>query len=53
MIFLHLFNSSKITAGLTASLLDRQPGGPGIELGHLQVGEDFTLQFPLQTPLAN
>ena len=52
MIFLHLFDSSKTTAGLTASLFGRQPGGDRIELGHLQVGEDFTLQFPIETPLA-
>ncbi len=24
-----------------------------MQLGHLQVGEDFTLQFPIETPLAN
>ena len=53
MIFLHLFDSSKTTAGLTASLFGRQPGGDSIALGHLQVGEDFTLQFPIETPLAN
>jgi hypothetical protein len=53
MIFLHLFDSSKTTAGLTASLFGRQPGGDSVELGHLQVGEDFTIQFPIETPLPN
>jgi hypothetical protein len=51
MIFLHLFDSSKTTAGLTASLFARLPCGDSIELGHLQVGEDFTLQLPIETPL--
>jgi hypothetical protein len=53
VIFLHLFDSSKTTAGLAPSLFGREPGGDSTELGHLQVGEDFTLQFPIETPLAN
>lgn len=53
MIFLHLFDSSKTTAGFMASLFGRQSGGDCIEFGHLQMGKDFTLQFPIETPLAN
>ena len=35
----------------TASLFARLPCGDSIELGHFQVGEDFTLQLPIETPL--
>jgi hypothetical protein len=52
MIFLHPLDSSKTTAGVTASLFGPQPGGKSIVLGHLQVGEDFTPQFPVETRLA-
>jgi hypothetical protein len=52
MIFLHLFDCSKTATGLAASLFGRQPGGHGVEFSHLQVGEDFTLQFPIETPFA-
>jgi hypothetical protein len=53
MIFLHLFDSSKTTAGLTASLLWVETGGDCIEFRHFDVSADFTLQLPIQTPLTN
>src|SRR5579872_134955 len=53
VIFLHLLDSSKTTASHAASFFARQPAGNRIELSHLDVGENLTVQFPIETPLAN
>ena len=52
MIFLHLLDSSKTLVGLAASLFGCEASGDSIELGHLQVSKNFTLQFSIETPLA-
>ena len=50
MVFLHLFDSSETAPGRAARFFRRQSRGDGIALGQLQVGEDFVLQLPIQTP---
>ena len=52
MIFLHLFDTSQAPAGLAPSLLGRNAGGYGIEFSHLDVGQDFAVEFPIEGPFA-
>jgi hypothetical protein len=53
VIFLHLFDSAKTAVYLPASRFGRKPGVDRVKFGHFQVGENLTLQFVIETPLAN
>ena len=53
MIFLHVFDSSETAVCLLASRFGRKPGVDRIQFRHFQVGENFTVQFVIEAPLAN